>query len=253
MQELKALRWERNDIKALSWDRSTTTCEKGSGRRHAERRKPEMAHTTKKTSTKKLSKAAKAEAEAASHRPTPQQKEARIAEVEERARLLGDPVKQSAQAKVLERKWLRFLMVHGKAYGWDEKHGPTIALVEHFTSYCYTTRQYSSAIGREGLGDQFELQIRYMLAKFVFVSLKYKGWAGLTPHDLHVKAEQYKFAVREHWKRLKRSDEDLMSTLKPFVKTKWCDTAYFLAQVREELQWMSEGERSAIYRTSSRD
>ena len=132
-------------------------------------------------------------------------------------------------------------MVHGEKYGWSAKAGPTIALVEHFTSYCFCTRQYGSAIGREGLGDSFELQIRYMLAKFVFVALKYKGWVRLTPHALHVKAEPYKFAVREHWKRLKRSDEDLMSTLKPFVKTKWCDTAYFLAQVRER----REGERGA--------
>ena len=29
-----------------------------------------------------------------------------------------------------------------------------------------------SAIGREGLGDSFELQIRYMLAKFVFTALE---------------------------------------------------------------------------------
>ena len=201
-----------------------------------------VAHTMRtKKSTKKLSKAEQAEVEAARLRPTAQQKEERIAELEERARLFGDPVKQSKQAKVLENKWLRFLMVHGEKYGWSAKAGPTIALVEHFTSYCFCTRQYGSAIGREGLGDSFELQIRYMLAKFVFVALKYKGWMGLTPHTLHVKAEPYKFAVREHWKRLKRSDEDLMSTLKPFVKTKWCDTAYFLAQVRER----REGERGA--------
>merc|ERR1712151_826573 len=32
------------------------------------------------------------------------------------------------------------------------------------------------------------------------------------------------------WKRLKQSDPDPMSTLKPFVKTKWCDTTYFQAQ-----------------------
>ena len=71
-----------------------------------------------------------------------------------------------------------------------------------------------------------------MLAKFVFVSLRYKGWTGLSEHALHEKAEPYKFAVREHWKRLKRSDPDLMSTLKLFVKTKWDDVAYFVAQVR---------------------
>ena len=68
-----------------------------------------------------------------------------------------------------------------------------------------------------------------MLAKFVFVALKYKGWVGLNEHELHEKAEPYRYAVREHWKRLKRSDPDLTSTLKPFVKHKWCDTAYFLS------------------------
>ena len=79
----------------------------------------------------------------------------------------------------------------------------------YFTTYCFCTRDVGSAIGREGLGDSYELQIRYMLAKFVFVSLKYKGWVGLSEHALHEKAEPYKFAVREHWKRLKRSDTEL--------------------------------------------
>ena len=191
-----------------------------------------MATRAKKTRAKKLSNAEKAEAEAARHRPTAEKQQARIAEIEERAQLFGDSAKQSAQAKVLERKWLRFLLVHGAEYGFDEKKGPTIELVKKFTSYCFSTRDKASAIGREGMGDGYELQIRYMLAKFVFVALKYKGWAGLSEHALHEKAEPFKFAVREHWKRLKRSDPDLMSTLKPFVKHKWCDTAYFLSQAR---------------------
>ena len=80
------------------------------------------------------------------------------------------------------------------------------------------------------MGDGYELQIRYMLVKFVFVALKYRGWIGLSEHALHEKAEPYKFTVREHWKRLKRSDPDLMSTLNPFVKAKWCNTAYFQSQ-----------------------
>ena len=191
-----------------------------------------MAAHAKKTIAKKMSKAEKAEAEAAKHRHTPQAKRARIKELEERARLFGDSAKQSAQAKVLERKWLRFLLVHGAEYGFKENSGPTVELVQKFISYCFCTRDVVSAIGREGMGDGYELQIRYMLAKFVFVALKYKGWVGLSEHALHEKAEPYKFAVREHWKRLKRSDPDLMSTLKPFVKAKWCDTAYFQSQVR---------------------
>ena len=56
------------------------------------------------------------EAQAAAHRSTPAKKQARIAELEGRARLFGDSVKQSAQAKVLERKCLRFLLVHGEEY-----------------------------------------------------------------------------------------------------------------------------------------
>ena len=175
-----------------------------------------------------------AKAKAASYRETAVQKRQRIAELEVRAQLFGNSVKQSAQAKVLERKWLRFLLVHGNEYGFVEKRGPTVELVKHFVTYCFCTRDVASAIGREGLGDCYELQIRYMLAKFVFAALKYRGWVGLGMHALHAKAEPYKFAVREHWQRLKRSDPDLMSTLKPFVKAKWDDVAYFLAQARAE-------------------
>ena len=66
---------------------------------------------------KALQAARAAEIDAASHRPTAAQKQQQIAELEERAELFGDPVKQSAQAKVLERKWQRFLvLVHGEAY-----------------------------------------------------------------------------------------------------------------------------------------
>ena len=101
-----------------------------------------------------------AAAAAAAYRETPADKRDRIAELEERARVFGDSAKQSAQARVLERKWQRFILVHGKTYGFSEKKGPTVKLVEHFTTYCHCTRDTVSAIGREGLGDSFELQIR---------------------------------------------------------------------------------------------
>ena len=64
--------------------------------------------------------AAEGEAQAAAHRETPSQKRARISELEERAELFGDPVKQSAQVKVLKRKLLlRTLLVHGEDYGFS--------------------------------------------------------------------------------------------------------------------------------------
>ena len=65
---------------------------------------------------KALEAARVAQTEAASHRATPAQKQKQTAELDERAQLFGDPVKQSAQAKVLERKWLRFLLVHAEEY-----------------------------------------------------------------------------------------------------------------------------------------
>ena len=86
----------------------------------------------KARSALKVAKAA--EAQAASHRETPATKQQRVTELEERARLFGDSVKQSAQAKVLERKWLRFLLVHGEAYKFVARVGPTVELVEHFVA-----------------------------------------------------------------------------------------------------------------------
>ena len=70
-----------------------------------------------------LEAAREAEEDAAGHRPSAAQKQQQIAELEERAAEFGDPVKQSAQAKVLERKWLRFLLVHGDTYKFDARVG----------------------------------------------------------------------------------------------------------------------------------
>ena len=68
---------------------------------------------------KGLEAARAAETDAASHRATAARKQQQVAGLEERAQLFGDPVKQLAQAKVIERKWLRFLLVHGEEYNFD--------------------------------------------------------------------------------------------------------------------------------------
>ena len=114
--------------------------------------------------SKALAAAEEAEKEAAEHRDTPENKRARMDELQERVRLFGDSIKQSYNAKCLERKWQRFLLVHG-ARDWvqgDPKSGPTVKQVERFVTYCFCTRDVVSAIGREGMGDSYELQIRYM-------------------------------------------------------------------------------------------
>ena len=77
-----------------------------------------------------LQAAREAEEDAAGHRPSAAEKQQQIAELEERAAEFGDPVKQSAQAKVLERKWLRFLLVHGDAYTRERGNGARVSPVQ---------------------------------------------------------------------------------------------------------------------------
>ena len=97
---------------------------------------------------------------AASFRPTTESVRQRIQEAEEQAAEHGDSVKQSAQADVLMRKWLRFLLIVGGEYGFCEGDEPSLELVKHFTTYCFVTRDNASSIGREGMGDSYELQVR---------------------------------------------------------------------------------------------
>ena len=100
-----------------------------------------MAAKQNRVGAKQASSALKvahlAEGAAAAHRESPQQKRQRIAELEERARLFGDSAKQSAQARVLERKWLRFLLVHGEEYSFT----PTTSLYGHSHSSSSSARR----------------------------------------------------------------------------------------------------------------
>ena len=107
---------------------------------------------TSKDLSKAVAAAAEAEQAAARQRDSPEKKQARMDELEERARLFGDSVKQSYNAKCLERKWLRFLLVHGDEIGFKASIGPTVKQVERFVTYCFCTRDVVSAIGREGVG-----------------------------------------------------------------------------------------------------
>ena len=121
-----------------------------------------------------------------------------LAEAEKRAAEKGYVAKTESAYASLERKWLRFLAKHGEAYGWAEKEGPTLEQVKHFTTYCYETRDcYESSAGLKGMGDSYELHIRYFLAKFVFVRLAYPGWTGLGEHALEEKCEPFKKEVHE--------------------------------------------------------
>ena len=134
---------------------------------------------------------------------------------------------------VLKRKWQRFLSMFGERLQFDANVGPTLAIMRQFTSYVYVSREGgrpSAATQRIGCGDSYELQLRYMVPKYVFPLLGYPGWTELSREALHEKCEPYKFEVKALWAELKKSDPLMESSRKPFVKEKWCDTAYFLAQ-----------------------
>ena len=48
-------------------------------------------------------------------------------------------------AQCLERKWQRFLLLHGDEIGFSEKKGPTVKQAQRFTTYCTTISSASCA------------------------------------------------------------------------------------------------------------
>ena len=112
-----------------------------------------------------LQAAKAAERDAAAHRPSAAQKQQQIAELEERAVVFGDPVKQSAQAKVLERKWLRFLLVHGEAFKFDARVNKVIEI---------RRRIPTSGISRFGLRESLR-ELLHILNKII-ISTDIKPW-----------------------------------------------------------------------------
>ena len=138
--------------------------------------------------------------------PSDEQIRQRIAEREKQAGEHGHVPKTQKQIDLVRRKWLRFLDAHGEAYGYDKDAGPTLALVKHFTTCCYETREYESSLEHKGMGDSFELQLRYFLAKKVFPALGYAGWNGLSAAALNEKIVR---AVQGGDQRTLEADEEL--------------------------------------------
>ena len=123
----------------------------------------------------------------------------------QRAKELGDDAKTKGQIDQLARKWTRYIAMQREAAGDIESFlQPTVELVREFVSHCFHHRDNRS-IARpalKGMGASFELQARYFLAKRVFVQLRYDGWFDLNESALDEKAQAYKEAIRETWRRL---------------------------------------------------
>lgn len=138
-----------------------------------------------------LAKARLQRDKAGSFVPSDDQIRERIAQREKQAGEHGKVPKTEAAINHVRRKWLRFLDDHGAAYDFDETAGPTLKLVRHFTTCCYETRDNASNVDHKGMGDSFELQLRYFLPKKVFVRLGYPGWTELSSTQLEEKCDPF--------------------------------------------------------------
>ena len=80
--------------------------------------------------------------------------------------------------------------------------------MKRFSTYTYEHRESYSCVGRKGGGDLYgELQIPYMLGKFVFPLMGYEGWVGLSLAEVKAKNAPFCQELRDHWKALKVDDE----------------------------------------------
>ena len=100
-----------------------------------------------------------------------------------------------------------------------------------FQTYKYLNRETYSSVGRQGCGDEMgSLQIPYMLGKFVFPMMRYKGWTGLSLAEAKAKNKPLADALRDNWKALKVQQPDASLEGHAQPKKKWDDQVYFMAQ-----------------------
>ena len=98
----------------------------------------------------------------------------------------------------------------------------------------FNERKSYSTVGTTGMGDSWgELQVPYLLAKYVFPACKHAGWVGLREMALLEKCRPFTLELRANWQRLKvanvRAGTGNGRSLK---KDRWCDGLLFRAQVK---------------------
>lgn len=161
-----------------------------------------------------------------------------IAAASKRAKESGQVEKTAGESGVagsLRNKFVKWLeSVHGKGVQKrleDEGGAPTIDDAKQFSTWVHTTRQSYSCVDRKGCGDSVgNLQLPYMLAKFVFPMMKYEGWVGLSLHEAKIKNQEYCHELSAHWKALNVSQPDVSVEGVSLHKKKWDDSVYFMAQ-----------------------
>ena len=178
-----------------------------------------------------LARARVSRVQAAAARLSEQEEAARIDKTHQRAKDNGQVEKTAGNSGAtgsLKRKWERWLATaHGESVAVRLAGGgaPTVEEVKRFATYTYEHRDRYSCVGRKGGGDSYgELQIPYMLGKFVFPLMGYEGWTGLTLAEAKAKNAPLCQELREHWKALKVQEEQPSG--RELVKKKWDDQLY---------------------------
>lgn len=65
----------------------------------------------------------------------------------------------------------------------------------------------------------------------MFPHLGYEGWVGLSKSEVKAKAKPFADEMGELFKRLCRSEPEMKTLSKPYVKKKWSELSYNMAQV----------------------
>ena len=119
---------------------------------------------------------------------------------------------QSGVAGSMQRgwqKWISSALGAQAAAHVEAGKAPTLEDMKAFQTYKYLNRETYSSVGRQGCGDEMgSLQIPYMLGKFVFPMMRYKGWTGLSLAEAKAKNKPLADALRDNWKALKVQQPD---------------------------------------------
>ena len=182
-----------------------------------------------------VARAARAQVQAL--RPTAEQQQAEIEAVQLRALECGMVEKtagKSGVAGTMQRgwtKWIKSPLGARAAARVAAGESPVLEDMKAYQTYKYLNRETYSSVGRQGCGDSMgELQIPYMLGKFVFPLMGYAGWTGLSVAEAKAKNKPHADALRENWKALKVQQPDATLEGHAQPKKKWDDQVYFVAQ-----------------------
>ena len=138
----------------------------------------------------------------------------------------------------LRRIWLKFVKVHGQRVGLHQLPAeglggdqPCEKHAREFINFVYKDRTNFSTVGRIGRGKSAAMQAQYLLCKYIYPKL-YSSWAAFSEEELEKHCAPLTCVMKAQWKSLvvNEMQPEVHGTGMPFVKQRWTDQAYRLAQ-----------------------